>query len=144
MYITVSILIQYANVIHRYECDRVLHRVSPQEMQEEILMTLEKSSISVKVSLLKTELLNLSFWLHCMRLAYNCSVCKLVVDMSKLTSYLNGSTKVHVYFLTRGTFSLEYLVKGVYINPWFPFQCSNTEIVCCCCCCPLCFPNDIL
>lgn len=61
MYVNVTILIQYANVIHRYECDRVLHRVSPQEMQEEILMTLEKSSISGKVSLFKTELLNLSF-----------------------------------------------------------------------------------
>lgn len=61
MYINVTILIQYANVIHRYECDRVLHRVSPQEVREEILMTLEKSSISGQVSLFKTELLNFSF-----------------------------------------------------------------------------------
>lgn len=51
----VSMLIQYANVIHRYECDKVFHKVN---LQEKVLMTLEKSSISGKASLFKTELLN--------------------------------------------------------------------------------------
>jgi len=61
MYINITVLTESANVIHRYACGRVLHRVSPQEMQEEILMTLEKSSISEKASLFETELLNFSF-----------------------------------------------------------------------------------
>ena len=39
----------------------VLHRLNPQEMQEKVLMTLEKSSISGKASLFKRELLIFSF-----------------------------------------------------------------------------------
>lgn len=57
MYINFTTLIHSGNVIHRYECDRVLHRLNPQGMQEKVLMTVEKSSISGKASLFKTQLL---------------------------------------------------------------------------------------
>lgn len=57
MYINFTTLIHSGNVIRRYECDKVLHRLNPQGMQEKVLMTVEKSSISGKASLFKTQLL---------------------------------------------------------------------------------------
>lgn len=57
MYINFTTLIHSGNVIRRYECDRVLHRLNLQGMQKKVLMTVEKSSISGKASLFKTQLL---------------------------------------------------------------------------------------